>query len=107
MALTDKDIEQIEDYLLGKITDEAKRQIEERIKTDPDFAEEVEFMRDVILATRGKGREETDKILKETQQEARPEEEGKPEKEMKKQIGSWKRKILNILQKRIKRLIKI
>ena len=57
MSLEDKDIELIERYLLGEATSEEKNAVEQRLKRDQEFAEEVDFVRRVILATREKGEE--------------------------------------------------
>ena len=83
MALTEKDTELIEEYLLGKLNSEEVKKVEERIKHDAEFAEEVTFMSDVILATREKGREELEKILSDAGNEdiTNPEEQSKQEKE--------------------------
>jgi len=103
MALTDQDIEQIEQYLLGELTREEKGQVEERIKNDPEFAEEVEFMRDVILATREKGKEEIDQFFGNNDQENATKEENKTEVQKNNNDGSSKKKIINMLKNWIKR----
>jgi len=90
MALTDKDIEQIEEYLLGNLTQEKAKQVEERTKNDSEFAEEVDFMRDVILATQEKGKEELEKILGEDKNEVAPEPEKRTEEKIKKGTDSGK-----------------
>lgn len=64
MALTEKDTELVEQYLLGKLTREEAKQVEKRMKYDSEFAEEIYFMRDVILAVQEKGREELSEIMK-------------------------------------------
>lgn len=57
MSIEDKDIELIDRYLLGEATSEEKKAVEQRLKKDQEFAEEVDFVRSVILATREKGEE--------------------------------------------------
>lgn len=104
MALNDQDIEKIEQYLLGELTREEKGQVEERIKNDPEFAEEVEFMRDVIIATQEKGKEEVDQIFGNNDQENTTKEENKAEVQKNKNDGSSKKKIINMLNNWIKRI---
>ncbi len=103
MALTDRELDQIEHYLLGELTREEKEKVEERIKNDPEFAEEVEFMRDVIIATREKGKEEVDSFFRKTEQEEASEQERKTEKKKNENNGSNKKKIMNMLKHWIKR----
>jgi anti-sigma-K factor RskA len=104
MALNDQDIEKIEQYLLGELTREEKGQVEERIKNDPEFAEEVEFMRDVIIATQEKGKEEVDQIFGNNDQENTTKDENKAEVQKNKNDGSNKKKIINMLNNWIKRI---
>ena len=104
MALNDQDIEKIEQYLLGELTREEKGQVEERIKNDPEFAEEVEFMRDVIIATQEKGKEEVDQIFGNNDQGNTTKEENKAEVQKNKNDGSSKKKIINMLNNWIKRI---
>lgn len=104
MALNDQDIEKIEQYLLGELTREEKGQVEERIKNDPEFAEEVEFMRDVIIATQEKGKEEVDQIFGNNDQENTTKDENKAEVQKNKNDGSSKKKIINMLNNWIKRI---
>ena len=68
MNLSDQDIEQIERYLLGELTDEEEKTVEQRIKTDPEFAEQVDFMRDFMSVSEQKGREHLRKNLKKAEQ---------------------------------------
>ncbi|MFP4048299.1 MAG: hypothetical protein ACLFT4_11145 [Bacteroidales bacterium] len=64
MSLSDKDIEQIERYLLGELTEEGKTTLEHRIKNDPEFAQQLNFMRDVMNVSKQKGREQLKQNLK-------------------------------------------
>jgi anti-sigma-K factor RskA len=104
MALNDQDIEKIEQYLLGELTREEKGQVEERIKNNSEFAEEVEFMRDVIIATQEKGKEEVDQIFGNNDQENTSKDENKAEVQKNKNDGSNKKKIINMLNNWIKRI---
>jgi anti-sigma-K factor RskA len=65
MELADKDIERIEDYLLGKLSHKDKEAIEQRMKEDSEFAEEVDFMRSLIAASREKGEDRFEDLKKE------------------------------------------
>jgi tetratricopeptide (TPR) repeat protein len=58
MAISDQDIELIERYLSGELDSKEEETVEERIKTDKEFAEELDFMRDVMSASQKEGREE-------------------------------------------------
>ena len=88
MELKDKDIEKIENYLLGKLSQEEQKAIEKRIKEDPAFAEEVDFMRSLIMASREKGEERIEELRKEmglgeqayetSHQEEEPEQKKQP-----------------------------
>jgi hypothetical protein len=71
--------------------------VKERIQNDPEFAEEVEFMRDVILATQEKGKEEMDQIPGKNDRETTTEEENEDKVQNNKNNGSSK-KIMNILK---------
>ncbi|MBS3777212.1 MAG: hypothetical protein KGY70_18595 [Bacteroidales bacterium] len=100
MALSDKDTELIEEYLLGKLKKEETKKVEERIQSDSEFAEEVTFMRDLISATQEKGREMLEEILGEEkgQDETPPPPEEHIEKKMKAKAG-LRKKIIRHLQK--------
>ena len=65
MEIENKDIERIEDYLLGKLSQEDEKAIEQRMKEDSAFAEEVDFMRSLIMASREKGEERVEEMRKE------------------------------------------
>lgn len=75
MELEDKDIERIEDYLLGKLSRKDKEAIEQRIEKNPAFAEEVDFMRSLIMASREKGEEKFEELRKKTGREDEGENE--------------------------------
>jgi len=68
MDLSDQDIEQIERYLLGELTDEERTALEQRMKTDPEFADEVSFMRDIINVSKQEGRQHLREHLKKAEQ---------------------------------------
>lgn len=68
MNLSDQDIEQIERYLLGELTDEEEKTVEQRINTDPEFADEVSFMRDIINVSKQEGRQHLRENLKKAEQ---------------------------------------
>jgi len=65
MELKDKDIEKIEDYLLGKLPREEEQALEQRMKNDPEFAGEVDFMRSLIMASQEKGEEKFEELREE------------------------------------------
>jgi len=100
MALSDRDTELIEEYLLGKLNNEEAKKVEERIQSDTDFAEEVTFMRDLISATQEKGRETLEEILgkEKGQDETPPPPEEHIKKKMKAKAG-LRKKIIRHLQK--------
>jgi len=64
MALSEKDIELIERYLLGELGEKEAEIIDQRIKTDKKFAEEVNFMKDIIGASKKEGRNQLKERLK-------------------------------------------
>lgn len=50
--ITEKDIELIEKQLFGKLSDEEKNTFEQRIKSDIEFAREVNFIRDLKVSAK-------------------------------------------------------
>ena len=64
MEIENKDIERIEDYLLGKLSQEDEKAIEQRMNQDSAFSEEVDFMRGLIMASREKGEERVEEMRK-------------------------------------------
>jgi tetratricopeptide (TPR) repeat protein len=81
MDLSDKDIEQIESYLFGELTDEERTTVEQRMKTDPEFADQVNFMRDIINVSKQKGRQHLRENLKKAEQKEAAKIEAEIDKE--------------------------
>lgn len=67
MSLSDKDLEQIENYLLGELTEAEKEKVEQRMKEEKEFAGEVDFMRDVMQTAKQEGRTKLKNKLNETE----------------------------------------
>jgi anti-sigma-K factor RskA len=84
MEIEDRDIEMIEDYLLGRLSREDKEAIEQRMEKDSAFAEEVDFMRSLIAASREKGEERVEQLreemgLEKEDDQREPQQKEKPE----------------------------
>ena len=62
--INEQDIELIEKYLFGKLSEKEKTAFEQRLKNDKEFANEVDFMRDLKISSREFGREELKNKLK-------------------------------------------
>jgi hypothetical protein len=56
--INENDIELIENYLSGKLTEQENIAIKNRIKNDTNFAGEVEFIRDLKISSKELGRNE-------------------------------------------------
>lgn len=65
MAISDKDIELIERYLLEEATTEEKEEVDRRMHEEPAFSEQVQFMRGVVKAAEDAGKEQLRKKLQE------------------------------------------
>ena len=96
MALTEKDIERIEQYLLGELNRKEEKQIEERMVFDTEFADEVTFMRHVVNASKDEAKQEARNKLKSVENKLAGELEDQADKEMQKEKDFRKNKILNI-----------
>jgi anti-sigma-K factor RskA len=84
MEIEDRDIEMIEDYLLGRLSREDKEAIEQRMEKNSAFAEEVDFMRSLIAASREKGEERVEQLreemgLEKEDDQREPQQKEKPE----------------------------
>ena len=95
MNLSDQDIEQIERYLLGELTDEEETTVEQRINTDPVFADEVSFMRDIINVSRQEGRQDLRENLKKAEQKEAEKIEGEVNQETETKNKQNKSNIIN------------
>lgn len=62
--INEQDIELIEKYLFGKLSEQEKTAFEQRLKNDKEFANEVNFMSDLKISSREFGREELKNKLK-------------------------------------------
>ena len=62
--INEQDIELIEKYLFGKLSEQEKAAFEQRLKNDMELAEEVDFMRDLKISSSEFGREELKNKLK-------------------------------------------
>jgi tetratricopeptide (TPR) repeat protein len=80
--MKDEDIDLIERYLLGQATEKEEKSVKERMAVDQEFAEDIEFMRSVILAAREKGEETFRESLREVEGSLTEKLEGQAEKEM-------------------------
>jgi len=96
MALTEKDTELIEQYLLGELNRKEEKQVEDRMVFDTEFADEVTFMRHVVNASKVEAKEEARKKLKSVENELAGKLEEQADKEMQNEKGIRKNKILNI-----------
>ena len=96
MALTEKDTELIEQYLLGELNRKEEKQIEERMVFDTEFADEVTFMRHVVNASKVEAKQEARKKLKSVENELAGKLEEQADKEMQNEKGIRNNKILNI-----------
>ena len=81
MAISDKDIELIERYLLEEATTEEKEEVDRRIHEEPAFSEQVQFMRGVVRAAENAGKEQLRKKLQEKHEQLAPSLEQESEKE--------------------------
>lgn len=63
MDLTENDIELIEQYLSGSLSGADAEAFEARLANEPDFAEAVDFQRNLVDATRSVGRADLKKQL--------------------------------------------
>jgi len=98
MSLSEKDLEQIEKYLLDELNNAEKEKIEKRIKEEKEFAEEVDFMRDAMQASRLEGRKELKNRLNETEQKHAADIEARAREEMNKEAGG--KKIVQLRRRR-------
>jgi|GEM_PF-1644026 len=96
MALTEKDIERIEQYLLGELNRKEEKEIEERMVFDTEFADEVTFMRNVVSASKNEAKQEARNKLKSVENELAGKLETQADEEMQKEKGIRNNKILNI-----------
>ena len=62
--IQEKDIELVENYFFGKLTEQEKIAFEQRIKTDKLFAEEVDFIHDLKISANELGKKELRAKLK-------------------------------------------
>jgi hypothetical protein len=90
MSLSEKDLELIENYLLGDLSAAENEKVEKRMEEDKEFAEEVEFMRNTMQASRLEGRKELRNKLNETEHKHAADIEARARKEMNQEPGGEK-----------------
>ncbi len=101
MAISEKDIEIIERYLLGECEEKEVDAINQRIEIDKEFADEIRFMKAVINGSKEEGRNDYKERLKTVEKDVVDEIEYAVDEDIREQVSGEGNKSHLMLNKRI------